>query len=442
MIPIHVVGIGLDGATGLSHRVRQIVEEAILLVGSARHLSYFPDHPAPRLFLTDLTEAIAHIRNYPSPHPPTLLSPIVILTSGDPLFFGLGRLLLNEFPAERLTFHPHFSSIQLAFSRVKLPWQDARMISAHGRSLEELTQALQQGVEKLAVLTDGTNTPRAIAHLLQSLDLPTRYRMWVCENLGGSDERILELQMNIELLSQESFSPLNVVVLQRITQALQPFDLKALPLFGIPDSLFLSFPDRPGLMTKREVRVQILSELALQPGQIVWDVGAGTGSVAIEMARLCPASTVYAVEKTAIGTSLIQQNSQQFQVKNIVSVHGIAPDALHSLPPPNRVFIGGSGGHLKAILDYCADNLAPSGRIVLALATLEHLAMILNWLEQKVMGDGGLGTPKSRFLSCSRGSPWSYHVLQVQLSRSLAIADLTRLSPLNPVTLVVIELII
>ena len=155
MTPIHVIGIGLDGAEGLVDSVRQLVLDAKLLVGSDRHLNYFPHHPAPRLILGDFIEAIAQIRRYLADGK----DGIVILVSGDPLFFGLGRLLLAELPPEHLTFHPHLSSIQLAFNRLKVPWQDARAISAHGRSLDELIQALQQGVEKIAVLTDKTNNP-------------------------------------------------------------------------------------------------------------------------------------------------------------------------------------------------------------------------------------------------------------------------------------------
>lgn len=411
MVPIQVVGMGLEGASGLTEAVRQLVDRATLLVGSARHLGYFVGHPADRIVLDDLNTALSYIRSYTAPAPS-----IVILTSGDPLFFGLGRLLLNEFPAEQLTFHPHLSSVQLAFSRVKLPWQDAQVVSVHGRSLDPLMQAVQHGVEKIAVLTDGTNTPAAIAQLLESLELPVRYRMWVCENLGGPDERILEPQDRASLHNQ-TFAPLNVVVLQRVEE-MAALSLETLPLLGIPDEHFFSFSDRPGLMTKREVRIQVLGELALQASQQVWDIGAGTGSVAIEMARLCPTSTVYAIEKTAIGTSLIKQNCQRFHVSNVVPVHGTAPEVLYALPAPDRVFIGGSGGNVLPILAYCSEQLVASGRLVLALATLEHLTLVLNWLSQHA---------------------WRYRLLQVQLSRSVPIASLTRMAPLNPVTLVIVE---
>jgi precorrin-6Y C5,15-methyltransferase (decarboxylating) len=421
MTLIHVVGVGLDGAQGINANSQQLIAAATLLVGSERHLSYFPDAPADRFRLGDLSSAIAHLqahlRTRPTPS-------VVVLTSGDPLFFGLGRLLLQEFAADDLTFHPHLSSIQLAFNRVKLPWQDAKIISAHGRSLDELIQALQQGTPTLAVLTDPTNTPAAIAQLLAALDLPTLYQIWVCENLGGATERILTTTSDatqLAQLAQQTFDPLNVVVLQR-TDTTPDLDPANLPHLGIPDSAFCSFPDRPGLMTKREVRVLALAELALQPGQMIWDIGAGTGSVAIEMARLCPTATIYAIEKTAVGISLIQQNLHRFQVNTIQPIQGSAPHALSTLPHPDRIFIGGSGGYLTAILDVCSDRLKPSGRIVLALATLDHLTTTLSWLHLP-----------------AQQHQWQYHLLQVQVCRSIPISALTRWAPLNPVTLVILK---
>ncbi|MFQ4142711.1 precorrin-6y C5,15-methyltransferase (decarboxylating) subunit CbiE [Chlorogloeopsis sp. ULAP02] len=410
MTKIHVVGIGLDGVAGLTEKVRQLVEKATLLVGSDRHLSYFPNHPVQRLVLKDFTEAIEEIRC----HLAIGTEGIVILVSGDPLFFGLGRLLSAELPPEALTFHPHLSSVQLAFNRIQVPWQDARVISAHGRSVDELVQALQQGVEKIAVLTDGKNTPGAIARLVESLNLPSQYRFWVCENLGGNDERIIEAD-NFASVQNQDFASLNVVILLR-QEYFQKLDLEKLPHFGIPDDYFLSFSDRPGLMTKREVRTLVLAELTLRPGQVIWDIGAGTGSVSIEIARLFPTSKVYAIEKTTAGSSLIARNCERFQVQNVISIHGSAPEVLESLEGKcDRIFIGGSGGNLTAILDTCVSRLNPKGVIVLALATLEHLNTALLWF---------------------KAHSWEYQLLQVQLSRSVPIGQLTRFAPLNPVTIV------
>ncbi|NES20985.1 MAG: precorrin-6y C5,15-methyltransferase (decarboxylating) subunit CbiE [Symploca sp. SIO3E6] len=408
---VNVVGIGLDGAAGLTETVRQLVEQATLLVGSDRHLSYFPNHSASRLVLTDFTEAIQQIRTHLATDNPD--SCIVVLVSGDPLFFGLGRFLLAQLPPSQLTFYPHLSAIQLAFNRIKVPWQDAQLISVHGRSLEQLTVALKQSVNKIGLLTDQNNTPNAIAQLLLGLDLANCYQFWVCENLGSTDEQVQCLP--IEQILQKTFAALNVVVLLRQSEPVnQSLEINSLPLLGLPDRTFVSFPDRPGLMTKREVRLLILGELALQPGQIVWDIGAGTGSVSIEIARLCQTSQVYAIEKTAMGSTLIEQNCQRLQVNNVVSIQGSAPEILPQLPAPDRIFLGGSGGNLSAILDSCRANLATDGIVVLALATLEHLNQALDWFNSH---------------------SWNYRLLQVQLSRSVPIGQLTRFTPLNPVTI-------
>lgn len=429
---IHVVGIGLDGVAGLTAPVRQIVEQATILVGSDRHLSYFPDHPAERLVIGSIniilrklhrrlesnlsgeTLGSGELGQDPSVAPPC----IVVLVSGDPLFFGLGRLLLESFPPEKLTFHPHLSSIQLAFNRVKIPWQDAAVVSLHGRSCDELINAVKKGVEKIAVLTDGHNTPSAIARLILSLDLAISYQLWVCENLGSVEEKI-QCFSDLSGLDQQTFADLNVVVLVRKSpENTQPIDLNQLPQIGIPDRYFVSFRDRPGLMTKREVRLLILGELALKANQTIWDIGAGTGSVSIEIARLCPTSNIYAVEKSAAGIALIEQNCQRFHVSNLVSIYGSAPDILYRLPVPDRIFIGGTGGSLGQILSLCSSYMAPHGIIVLAITTIENLNTAIAWAQT---------------------SGWQYQLLQVNLARSVPIAELTRLSPLNPVTIVTLN---
>jgi precorrin-6Y C5,15-methyltransferase (decarboxylating) len=405
---IHVIGIGLDGLAGLTESAKEIIAQATVLVGSERHLSYIPQsHRAKRFCLVTFQDTLNQVAQLQS-------ETVIILVSGDPLFFGLGRLLLEKFPKEELQFYPHLTSVQLAFNRVKVPWQNAKIISLHGRSLEALIKPLQQGKEKIAVLTDGVNTPGAIAQLYLSLQLPISYQFWVCENLGDPKLEKVQAFSATELKNQD-FAKLNIVILIRQKQANQQLDLDKIPLLGIPDDYFLTFPDRPGLMTKKEVRIAILSELALQPNQVVWDIGAGTGSVSIEIARLSPNSNIYAIEKTAIGYNLIQQNCRRFQTNNIQAINGIAPDALEKLPSPHRIFIGGSSGKLNAILDACQAKIKQDGKIVFALATLEHFQLALNWLNQ---------------------NNWQYHLLQLQIARSIPVAQLTRFSPLNPVTLV------
>ena len=409
---IAVVGIGLDGAAGLRETARDIVERATVLVGSSRHLSYFPNHNADKLSIVDLNATLNAIAQLPSD------LEVVVLTSGDPLFFGLGRLLLEKLDFSRLEFYPHLSSIQLAFNRLKIPWQDAQLVSVHGRSTEELIKLLKRGTEKIALLTDGKNHPAAIARLLIASELPVNYSFYICENLGADAENISHFSAEeiarLSQLESQDFASLNVLVLIRDRQDTN-LDLANLPLIGLPDSSFLSFKDRPSLITKKEIRLAILGELALQQKQTVWDIGAGTGSVSIEIARLCPNARVYAIEKTGMGSTLIAKNSQRFQVDNVTSINGKAPDVLEDLPNPDRIFIGGSGGNIVDILTTCSQRLLDRGIIVMAFATIEYQLQAIDWLSNY---------------------NWQYRLLQLQISRSIPIAHLTRFTPLNPVTLI------
>ena len=424
--PIHVMGIGLDGAKGLSSASQAVVNQATLLVGSDRHLDYFPHHPAPRIRFGNIQTAIASVKEHlqgacaAQAIKDESEITVVILTSGDPLFFGLGRLLLQSFSPAQLTFHPHLSSIQLAFNRIKLPWHDATILSLHGRPPDELIPVLKKGKEKIALLTDATHTPEAIARLIQSLALPLEYHLWVCENLGDDQENVQSFTVDdLASRTETPFEPLNVVVLVR-DPAPDTQRPEALPILGIADPAFASFSDRPGLMTKREVRTLIMGELQLHPNQTIWDIGAGTGSVSIEAARLNPTATLYAIEKTAIGVSLIKENIQRFKVANVIPIHGAAPEAIASLPSPDRVFLGGSGGHLCRILNDCGTLLKNGGRMVIAVATLEHQAKVMQWLEHQRWSDQTIR--------------WEHQILSIQLSRSMPIGTLTRLNPLNPVT--------
>lgn len=410
---IAVVGIGLDGADGLTASVSKVIEQASILAGSKRHLSYFPQHRGKKIDLTNLKTGIDEIADFAAKN-----CSIVVLASGDPLFFGLGRLLLANFDSEQIQFYPHISSIQLSFSRLKIPWQDAHLISVHGRSNDELIRLLKQGKEKIALLTDDNNNPAAIARLYMSLDLPINYSFYICENLGDSQEKIscftFEQLEELQTLDRDSFASLNVLILIRQAQTNQ-IELDTLPIIGLPDSSFLSFRDRPSLITKREIRLAILGELSLQHNQTVWDIGAGTGSVSIEIARMCSSSQIFAIEKTSMGSTLITKNSQRFQVSNINSINGKAPESLLDLPHPHRVFIGGSGGNLTDILDVCQQKMLPQGILVMAFATIEHGYQALNWLNN---------------------NSWQYHLLQLQISRSTPVNHLTRFTPLNPITII------
>ncbi|NEQ54320.1 MAG: precorrin-6y C5,15-methyltransferase (decarboxylating) subunit CbiE, partial [Leptolyngbya sp. SIO3F4] len=323
---LHVVGLGLNGLQSLSPDAIACLEKAEVIAGSKAHLQTIAGYPAHQLPLDgDIVvwlDQIADILQQKS---------MVVLASGDPLFFGLGRLLTERFDRQCLRFYPQVSSIQLAFSRLGIPWQSATIVSVHGRQPDRLEQALKQGKSPLAVLTDFVHTPGEIARLIRDIRPPVHYRMTVCSQLGAAEETIQTV--SIEEAINHSFLSPNVVVLA--TQTLNPQIPQ--PLFGIADKDFYTFPDQPGLITKQEVRALSLSLMRLQPDITVWDVGAGTGSISIEIARLMPDARIYAIEKTPAGLTLIEKNCRRFDTPQISPIRGVAPEALESLPDPDRI---------------------------------------------------------------------------------------------------------
>ncbi|MFG6100148.1 precorrin-6y C5,15-methyltransferase (decarboxylating) subunit CbiE [Leptothoe sp. ISB3NOV94-8A] len=400
---LHVIGLGLDGLQSLSPESLACLKKAEIIAGSKAHLQTVAEHPARKLPLSNNIVAwidqIADILQQQS---------VVVLASGDPLFYGLGRLLTQRFDRQYLRFYPQVSSIQLAFNRLGIPWQSATIVSVHGRQPDHLEQALKQGKSPLAVLTDFVHTPGEIARLIQDIRPPAQYHMTVCSQLGATEETIQSI--SIEAAIDSSFPSPNVVVLeaQPLTQALPQ------PLFGIADKDFHTFPDQPGLITKQEVRALSLSLLRLQPDITVWDVGAGTGSISIEIARLIPDAHIYAIEKTAAGLTLIEKNCRRFGTPHISPIRGVAPAALNSLPDPDRIMIGGGGKAMSEILAVCCDRIRPNGFIVANFATLETCMLAKQQLQNK---------------------GWIVQLLQVNIARSATLATATRFVPLNPVIL-------
>jgi precorrin-6Y C5,15-methyltransferase (decarboxylating) len=407
---IKIVGIGLEGANSLTNSVLKIVNQATVLVGGDRHLKYFSNHSAIKLKINNLETIITDIKEYQKRG-----ENIVILATGDPLFFGIGRILVSNFLPEELEFYPHYACIQLGFNRLKIPWQDSQFISIHGRDIDPLIQGLKKGYEKIAILTDNTNNPLIIWQVYRQLKMGVKYYFWLCENLGSQKEKITPIEEE-EDINLESISLLNIVILIKKNDDDQEFlDLDKLPIMGLPDNLFKTFPDQPGLMTKKEVRLMILGALVLQPKQIIWDIGAGTGSVSIEIARLVNSSQIYAIEKTAVGINLITDNCRKFQVNNVKIIHNSAENVIQNLPNPHRIFIGGSGGSLISLLDIIKTKINSEGKIVIALATIENLNQALQWFKE----------------NC-----WHYEILNLQIYKSLAIGKNTRFNPFNPVNIV------
>ncbi|TWI50986.1 precorrin-6Y C5,15-methyltransferase (decarboxylating) [Pseudomonas duriflava] len=370
---LNVIGLGLAGET-LAHEARRALQDAELVIGAPRHFEAveraglsLPDRapfPSPFSALWQLLET----------HQGKC---IALLASGDPLFYGLGGHLRRHLAAEQLRFYPAVSSVQAAFSRIGQPWQEAEVISLHGRPLISLRASLRHN-RWYAALTDACSYPAAIAAELVAAGF-AESPVWVAEDLGSPDERITQHQAGVLGNSTTCFSPLNVVIFKTKGPG------GVLPEFpGIADTAFSSDGESAGrgLLTKREVRLCILSMIDPRAGDIGWDVGAGCGGVAVEWARWNAQGHVHAVEYHSERLTHLATNRDRFGVvKNLHTHEGRAPDMLAGLPSPTVVFVGGGGRDLSAILNACWARLPSGGRLI-ASAVTEEARLALHLFDQ------------------------------------------------------------
>jgi precorrin-6Y C5,15-methyltransferase (decarboxylating) len=390
---IVVVGLGDDGPAGLGERALEVVRQAELLSGGRRHLAFFAEHPAEKLPITNnLHEVVARLAAAGERR-------CVVLASGDPCFFGIGPVLAERLGRERVEIIPQVGSVALAFARLGLAWQDATVLSAHGRPLADLLGPIV-AARKLAILTDDDSTPAAIAGALLAAGLPD-CRAFVLEHLGGAAERVVETRL-AELPGQ-AFARLNVLVL--LPDGDGPGGLR----FGRAEA---EFRHARGQITKAEARAVALAKLRPPPDGVLWDVGAGSGSLSVEAAGLMPGGKIYAVERDAEQLDCLRENVRRHLAPQVQAVAGRAPEALVGLPRPDRVFIGGGGAALGAIVQSCLGRLGGRGRLVANAATLDSVV---------------------EAQSCVQGAGWQSELVQLAVARGRAIGGRTRLEALNPV---------
>lgn len=351
-MPERIAVVGVCGGEPVGKEARAAIEASSLVAGAARHLRTLTPIGARTLPidgpLTDMLDALARERGG-----------VCVLASGDPGFFGIVRVLAERFGADRLEVHPAPSSVSLAFARLGLAWDDAAVISAHGRPLAEAARcAVRQ--PKAAVLVAPDAPPEALGRELRALGA-SHGRAAVCSRLGEPDEHVDIV--TLQELAAGSFDAMSVVVLLDGDGVAEAPTLE----WGQPEERFAA---RDGLVTKAEVRAVALGKLALPPGGVVWDVGAGSGSVAIEIAAIAPGLRVVAVERRADDIRRIEANVHAHGA-TLEVVHGEAPGALDALPDPDRVFVGGGG---IAVLDAALARLRPGGRLVATFAALDRAA--------------------------------------------------------------------
>ncbi len=385
--PITIVGIGDDGCAGLSSRAMGAVSAAQVLAGGERHLAFFPQFPGERIVFKDgLARALDRVAEAADENN------ICILASGDPMFFGVGAAVIKQLGAEHVEILPHPSSMQWAFARAGMKWDDAVLISLHGRSREGFLTRLRT-CAKVGVLTDPENTPSRLAATMLEHG-QTRWRAWVCENLAGADERVRRFSI-AELAERTDIGPLNVLILERdepqwTTPPSIPF---------IHEDEFAKRMPKKGLITKREVRLLSLAALRIRSDSVVWDIGAGSGSVSIEAAMLAPHGRVYAIEVDPEGVEICHENLRAHAIDNVRVIAGRAPEALADLEAPDAVFVGGSKGSMPAIVAVALERLRRGGRLVANAITLENSGEIYSALRNRGI------VPEVTLLQISRAEP-------------------------------------
>ena len=358
-----VVGIGEDGFKGLGKQARRALLGAARIIGGQRQLDLLP-------------VCIRGERQlWPSPFSlePLLVqrgAPVCVLASGDPMFFGVGASLARQVPSEEMLILPAPSSCSLAAARLGWPLQEAVCLSLVARPLAALNGQLFSGV-RLLVLSNDRHSPAALAALLRERGFGPS-RISVLEHLGGEQER------RIDGLASEWDDPtvadLNVLAIECIAE---PTAARLSRLAGLPDSAFA----HDGQLTKRDVRAVTLAHLAPIPGELLWDVGAGSGSIGIEWMRAHPSCRAFAIEADPGRQLLIERNRDTLGVPGLQLIRGSAPQALAGLERPDAIFIGG-GVTRAGVLETCWAQLKPGGRLVANAVTLQSEMTLLAWRER------------------------------------------------------------
>ena len=362
---IPIVGVGPDGLAGLTVRSREVLLAAEVVFGSEAALRLLPEVTAERVRIgTDLPEIAERLKAGLG------VKRQVVAAIGDPLFYCTARYLCDKVGADSFEVVPHVSSMQLAFARLKESWEEAYLTDLSAKRLDDVLDKIRSA-ETVGLFTSEASPPNRIARELLARGIDY-FRAAVCENLGGRDERVT--QGELSEIQDLRFDPLNIMILRRKPNKPDaPRRTSKLARFGNPDEVFAQSRPKNGLITQAEVRAVALAQLDLQVGDVAWDVGAGSGSVAIEMAQLTHPGMVYAIEQDSADYHLIVANAEQFGVPNVKPVFGRAPAVFTDLPLPDAVFVGGNGGEVARLLESSFAALRPGGRLVVNVGTLEMI---------------------------------------------------------------------
>ncbi|WP_391480533.1 precorrin-6y C5,15-methyltransferase (decarboxylating) subunit CbiE [Nereida sp. NH-UV-3] len=354
---LHIVGIGEDGMDGLTPATRAVVEAADVIIGGERHHSLTPDVSAQRIAwpspfdaLIDTLEAHKGQR-------------VVVLATGDPLWFSVGARIGRSIPSEQITYHPQLSAFQLASARMGWSLADVETLTVHGRPVSQMVAFIQPD-QRLIVLTTGVETPAQIAEFLSSRGFG-QSKMTVLAAMGGENEKRFDATADGWNHEVPAFNTLCVECIAAPDAALLP----RVP--GLADELFQS----DGTMTKQEVRAATVAKLMPMRGALLWDIGTGCGSVAIEWMRAARYARAIGIEPRADRRAMAAQNALALGVPKLELVEGKVPDMLDGLEAPDAIFIG--GGLSEQTFNIAWENLRPLGRLVANAVTLESEALLI-----------------------------------------------------------------
>jgi len=368
---IHIVGIGVAHKAQLSEAACRAITHADKVIGSARQLHTI-DYLLSQCERTISTMQLPALSALGELIDTLAGKIIVVLASGDPLYYGIGRWFATHYPREQLSFYPAISSIQAACHQLGIALQDVKVLSLHGRALEKIRTQLRRE-QYLVILTDKNSQPRQLAQECIAAGF-AQSQLTVCENLGYPQQRIRTFSVAALLDNADiSVDPLHISILHVAGVG------GVLPEFpGIPDAHYITGAQPgKGMITKREVRLVILSMMQPTNNDVIWDVGAGCGGVAIELAYWNERVTVYAIEQHAKRREYISANRERFGVgDNLHVIAARAPAALNGLPAPTKIFIGGSDGELDTLLTYAWQRLPDQGVLVVSAVTASSKAQL------------------------------------------------------------------
>jgi precorrin-6Y C5,15-methyltransferase (decarboxylating) len=354
-----LIGLGEDGRDGLSPAANAALAQAALVVGGARHLALAAPLGCETLaWPSPMDQAYPHILARRG-------DKVVVLATGDPFFYGVGSVLARFIPAAEMTCLPAPSAFSLVASRLGWAQQDCALVTLHGRPLERIIPHLFDNAKIIALSWDGA-TPGKLAALLTRRGFGAS-RLTICENLGGPRKKIRAVVADDFALAD--ITALNTIALDLVADRGAKI-LSRAP--GLPDHFF----EHDGQITKAEIRALTLSALAPRRGEMLWDIGAGSGSVAIEFLLAEENNSAIAIEANAERVARIRRNALALGVPHLQVIEGRAPEALCDLPRPQKIFIGG-GVTAPGLLDAALDALAPGGRLVANGVTLETQALLI-----------------------------------------------------------------